>query len=194
MAAGDPLGVVLRVVGVLERLGVPYALGGSLASSLHGLPRATLDADIAAALLPEHVGPLVADLTAEGEFYLDEQRARDAVARSSSVNAIHLGTGFKVDLFVVGEDRLGRRELERAERIRVGEDPGEELRVATAEDIVLQKLAWFRLGNEVSERQWSDLVGVLKVKGPGLDLGYLEEEASHLGLVELLRRALAGAR
>lgn len=145
MTAPDPLRVVLRVAQALERLGVPYALGGSLASSLHGLPRATLDGDVAVALLPEHVGPLVADLTGQGEFYLDEQRALAAVARRASVNAIHLATGFKVDLFVVGDDRLARRELERAERLRVGDGADDELRVATAEDIVLQKLAWFRL-------------------------------------------------
>jgi hypothetical protein len=189
MELADALAVTLAVAGVLEELKVPYLLGGSLASSLHGIPRSTQDADLVADLQAEHVLPLVAAL--RPSFYVDEERVADAVRRRGSFNAIHLPTMTKVDIFVLKDDPLSRLEMERCQWIQL---PGAEeiqLPVATAEDIILQKLAWFRLGGEVSERQWDDLLGVLKVRKGTLDLPYLERWAAELEVGDLLRRALA---
>ena len=184
----DALRATLAVVGVLERLGLPYLIGGSLASSLHGIPRSTRDADIAIVLPDARVRELLAALGAS--FYADEDAARSAVARKASFNVIHLPTMFKVDLFALADDELARQELSRRQRHPLG-DPPAEVWVASAEDTVLQKLLWYRLGNEVSDRQWSDVIGVLQVQGSRLDLDYLDRWAGELGLTSLLREAFA---
>jgi hypothetical protein len=188
--ADEALRVTLEVGRILESLGLDYLVGGSLASSVHGVPRSTEDADIALDLPRERVGDLLAALN--GGFYVDEERVRSAVARQASFNVIHLETMFKVDLFVIGHDPLGRSELARRQRHAVGPE-AEEVEVASAEDTVLQKLLWYRLGNEVSDRQWRDLVGVLRVQGTRIDRAYLEEWAERLGLHGLLAEALAEA-
>jgi hypothetical protein len=183
--------VTLRVTSVFDDLGVAYLVGGSLASSLHGKPRATQDVDLVADLQPRHIPRLVEAL--RGEFYLDEPAIRDAVDRRSTFNVIHLGTLFKVDVFVAGDDPATRRELERRQQYRLEGDPPGELVVASPEDIVVQKLHWYRLGDHVSERQWSDAMGVLTVRGRELDLGYMRDLASEMGVADLLARALREA-
>jgi len=188
--ANEALRTCLDVARVLERLGIPYVVGGSLASSLHGIPRSTNDADLAVELGQEKVRPLVEAL--EGRYYVDEERARDAVRRQASFNVIELATMFKVDLFVLGAGPLDREELARRQRIELPES-GDEVEVASAEDTVLQKLHWFRLGRGLSDRQWQDLLGVLQVQGSRLDRQYLDRGAKLLGVEDLLRRALRGA-
>lgn len=188
MELAEALAVTFLVARVLDDLQIPYLLGGSLASSLHGIPRSTADADLVVDLRPEKIHPLVAAL--KPSFYVDEERVADAVRRRASFNAIHLSTMIKVDLFVLRDDPLSRQEMERSERIEIPGAEGSPLPVATAEDIVLQKLAWFRLGGGVSERQWADLLGVLKVRKGTLDLSYLEGWAATLEVGDLLKRAL----
>jgi hypothetical protein len=182
------LEITLFLAATFERLGVSYLVGGSLASSLHGLPRATQDVDLVAALEPEHVPALVAAL--RGSFYLDEPAIRAAVRQRTSFNVIHLGTLLKADVFVAGSDAATRSEFERRQRYRVAVDPPRELVLASAEDTIAQKLHWFRLGDEVSERQWSDALGVLKVAGGRLDFAYLRRTAALLGVQDLLERIL----
>jgi hypothetical protein len=186
------LDVTFFIAEVLERIGVPYLVGGSLASSFHGVPRATQDVDLVAALGAEHVPALIAAL--EGRFYHDADTIREAVRDRTSFNVIHLDTLFKVDIFVARQDPATRQELDRRQRITVGTDPTRELVVASAEDVVAQKLYWFRLGDGVSDRQWSDALGVLKVAGERLDLDYLRKTAGLLGVEDLLEKALAEAR
>jgi hypothetical protein len=182
------LEITLFLAATFERLGVSYLVGGSLASSLHGLPRATQDVDLVAALEPEHVPALVAAL--RGSFYLDEPAIRAAVRQRTSFNVIHLGTLLKADVFVAGSDAATRSEFERRQRYRVAVDPPQELVLASPEDTIAQKLHWFRLGDEVSERQWSDALGVLKVAGGRLDFAYLRRTAALLGVQDLLERIL----
>lgn len=184
----EALAVTLRVAGALERLGVPYLVGGSLASSLHGFPRATQDVDIVADLRMEHVPGLVAEL--EKDFYLDEPAIRDAVERRSTFNVIHLETMFKADVFVMGNDEATALEMERRRSFPLPGDPPARVVVASPEDTVVQKLHWYRLGEHVSERQWSDALGVLKVGGRRLDREYMRRLAAALGVTDLLDRAL----
>lgn len=188
--AGGPVDITLRVVRVLDELGVPYVLGGSLASSLVGEPRATADVDLAIRIDAARISALVRAL--EGEFYVSEEAAHEAVRRRASFNLVHLESVQKVDLFVLGDDPLDRRQLERRERVRVRDDA--ELWIGSVTDQVLRKLRWYRAGGETSDRQWRDVVGMLRVQRDRLDLAELRAEADELGLGELCERALREAQ
>lgn len=188
---GQDLAVALRVIETLEDLGIPYHLGGSFASSVHGTPRQTRDVDLAVDLPVSAVPALVARL--QGEFYLDDERIRGAIKRKSSFNLIHLGTGLKIDMFVRGADPFDRSEFQRHAPYRLVQDPPRDVLVTSAEDIILRKLLWYRQGNEISERQWSDIQGVLRAQGETLDREYLLDWARELQVDDLLHRAWAEA-
>jgi hypothetical protein len=174
------------VVEALEVLGVPYYVGGSVASSARGIPRASLDVDVVVQLEPQHITALVEHL--QETYYLDETRLREAVAARRSFNLIHLETMLKVDVFVSKGRAFDRLAQDRARPEAIEEGRG--IFIASAEDIVLAKLEWFRAGAEVSERQWSDVLGVLRTQGDALDVHYLEQWAADLGVKDLLDRAL----
>jgi hypothetical protein len=184
----NPWLVVAEVARALEALGIRYAVGGSLASSLAGEPRSTQDADISVDLRPEHVDALINGLS--GRFYVPAERLRRAAHERLSVNVIHLDTAMKVDLFVAGGTPIDEDVLRR----RVPFSPpsaSRTLYVYTPEDVLLHKLRWYQRGGATSERQWRDIIGIIRVQGPALDRGYLGQAASTLGVSELLARACA---
>ena len=186
----DPLAIAQHVTAVLDRLGVRYSIGGSIASALAGEPRSTLDVDIVVAL-----APVQADLVADAlsaDFYLDRARLQHAVATRTSANLIHLESSIKIDLFVAGGTPLDAALLDRRQPVMIGEPP-REVFVHTPEDILLQKLRWFRLGGETSDRQWRDVQAILRVQGDRLDGAYLSRGAATLGVSDLLARALRPA-
>lgn len=180
------------VVEELSRLGVRHYIGGSVASWLHGATRSTDDVDIAAELDEEAALALTTAL--QNEFYVNQQTALDAVRRRSCFNLIHLATSFKIDVFVSQDRAFDRAVQQRAVKGELGDAEPLSTRFATAEDIVLLKLEWYRLGNESSERQWSDLSRVAKIYGHQLDEEYLRHWASELGLTDLLDRLLSSSR
>jgi hypothetical protein len=183
--AVDAIGIALQVTSVLDALGVVHTIGGSIASSMAGEPRSTIDVDVVADLKPEHVAGLVAAL--QKDFYLDETALRRAVAELSSANLIHHETSIKIDLFVAGGTPLDRQQLARRLRVEIG---GRTFHVHPPEDILLQKLRWYRKGGEVSDRQWRDVIGIVRVQGTRLDRAYLVKHATTLGVTDLLERAL----
>jgi hypothetical protein len=183
----EPIAVTLRVTNALECLGIRYAIGGSLASAVHGVVRATMDADLVADLRMEHVEPLVRNLG--DAFYADAEVMRDAVRREASFNLVHLETMFKVDVFVAKSRPFDRSQLSRRELHILEEESKAGAYVVTAEDIILSKLEWYRMGNCASDRQWRDVLGVLRIQGDRLDLDYLRRMAATLDLTDLLSRA-----
>lgn len=187
----EALKVVLEVTRPLDELGVPYAVGGSLASSMHGIPRTTQDADLVADLRPMHVQPFVDAVSSS--FYVSPERVAQAVNRRSSFNLVHPATGIKVDVFILKADPMSLQEIIRRRLLPIPGSSGVSLQVASAEDTILQKLHWYQLGNRVSERQWTDVLGVLKVQRKHLDFEYLKEWAAHLGVEDLLRQAYEDA-
>lgn len=190
MVHGDPLTVVGLLVRAFDRLRIRYLVGGSVASSVYGVPRSTQDVDLVAEVLGKHVDPLVSQLSSE--FYVDAEMIRDAIARQASFNVVHLKTMFKADVFAFKRDPWMVAEMDRA-RIEILECEGGPLsvRFASPEDTLLHKLVWYRLGNEVSERQWRDIVGIVEIQGERLDPGYLDQWAEPLGVADLLARARA---
>jgi hypothetical protein len=179
------LDLAIDVGAHLDAVGARWCIGGSVASSLLGVPRATLDVDLVADLRLVHVTPLCAGLLRD--YYVDEDTCRWAVNTRRSFNAIHQGTMIKIDIFCAKDDALSRAELDRRVLLDVR---GRQVPVCTAEDIILQKLLWF-VESGGSERQWNDALGVVKTRGTGLDRAYLDAHAAAAGLTELLTRLLA---
>lgn len=128
-----------------------------------------------------------------GAFYVDKSPIREAIRTYRSFNVIHLETIFKVDLFVAGPNPFHRAQLARSRLRSLDEASAWQIRVLSAEDTLLAKLNWYRLGGEVSERQWRDVLGVLAVQAGRLESEYLFRMAEELGVADLLARALAEA-
>jgi hypothetical protein len=186
-----PLEVALVATRALERLGIDYVIGGSVASALHGEPRGTLDVDLALRLREGQIDALHAALV--GDFHLDRDARLDCVRTGLPCNAIHRRHHVKLDLYVRPDSGIHAEERRRAVRLRLTGAAGSEANVASAEDTVLQKLLWYRKRDEVSDRQWRDVLGVLKARGSGLEQDYLRRWAATLGISDLLARALGEA-
>ena len=182
------LSVLSSITAIFEDLGIRYVLVGSLASSIHGIYRATADIDILTDLRIEQVHPLFEPL--QDTFYVDKHAMREAVARAGSFHAIHFDSVFKVDIFVSKGDEFALRQLDRRELRKISPDRTETVYVATVEDTVLAKLRWYRVGHETSNTQWKDVVGILATSRANLDLHYLRDWSGKLGLTELLQKAL----
>lgn len=181
---------VTPVADALDALGVAYYLAGSVVSSLHGVARATADVDLVAELAGVHARPLVERLG--DDYYADLGAVRDAITRRAMFNVIHQPTMLKVDVYVSATD-FDRSALSRrvADTLLTQPD-ARRFWIATAEDIVLHKLHWFRAGGELSDRQWRDILGVLRMQR-GLDLGFLRAWADRMLIRDLLERAFADA-
>jgi len=183
----EPVAVTLLVIKALDQLRIPYFIGGSLASNFYSIARSTLDADIVAAVRLEDVDSLVQ--LVQPAFYIDAESVRDAVQHHRCFNVIHLATMFKVDIFVAGEDAFTREQFHRRGLQVVAQDPEQSAFIASVEDMILAKLHWYKLGGGVSDRQWRDILEMLKACREHLDNEYLNYWAAELAVDELLARA-----
>ncbi len=180
-----PFKVTFKVIKALEECGINYLIGGSLGSSIHGIPRATLDADLVTDIQDIHVDQLVAKL--QDEFMIDKDMIEDAIKRRSCFNIIHLDTMFKVDIFILKNNSFDNNVFTRRKPELILE-PALFVNVASPEDIILNKLLWYQDGGGVSERQWEDAKGIIKVQGENLDFQYLDYWAETLGINKLFSR------
>jgi hypothetical protein len=184
--------VIEQLARVLDTLGISYAIGGSIASSLYGAARFTQDADVTVEpFLPR------ADCFYEAiknDFYISEQAMRDALTAHGSFNIIHFKTAFKIDLFVRGHGEFEQQLITRSRKTKLTGSAPMFLRFVSPEDIILLKLRWFQEGGRVSQRQWTDVLGVLSVQQQTLDYAYMSQCADGLGLVELLKKAITEAQ
>ncbi len=183
----EPLRVAQSVTRVLEGLQIRSTVGGSIASSFAGEPRSTIDIDLVAAIQESQVDDVVAALSAD--FYIDADALRRAIRTRTSTNLIHQATSLKVDVFIAGGTPLDDQQLDRRTPVTVGKDLT--LWIHPPEDILLQKLRWYRLSGDTSDRQWRDIVGIVRVQGARLDTDYLRRNAPVLGVDDLLARALS---
>ena len=190
MPSDDPISVALAVAAAFDSVGIAYFLGGSMASSLQGEPRSTNDIDFVISSEEESVAKLSASLGPD--FDVDDAALRDAVRTIGSWNIFHLPSMLKIDLFVLGREPFDRSEFSRRRRVPVRAD-GAELFVKTPEDSILRKLRWYLDGGGVSDRQWRDVVEVLRVSGPLLDVEYLDLWAKAIGVAAVLVEARAEA-
>ena len=190
MNPNDELADALRpLLQVFQDLDIAYRIGGSIASSLWGRARATLDVDLVAQLKPDQVRPLCAAL--EAAYYVDEGAMRQAIAQGRSFNLIHLATMIKLDIFALKNEPFDLASFQRSAKAPLGNLP--EVFFCTAEDMILRKLEWYRAGSGISERQWSDVLGLLQVQAGALDWDYLNAWADQLSLSGLLQRASSEA-
>ena len=183
----EALEVLREVVAILRAMGIVHAVGGSFASSLHGTPRQTQDADLTAAPFPGREEEFVRHFGKA--YYVDVESVKAAVRNRSGFNLINQHAGFKVDIFIQKDRPFERMSLARRVTKALSDAPNDNVEVLTAEDIILHKLEWFRLGGEISDRQWSDILGVMRVQGDQLDQEYLNYWANQLGVADLLREA-----
>lgn len=180
------MSALASLIAAFHDLGIRYLLGGSVASSARGVLRATMDVDVLAEIRLEHTDPLAVALGTQ--WYADPDEMRRAISGGRAFNAIHMVTGEKFDVFPACTE-FHASELRRATEIplQLAGSPTV-CRVATAEDILLAKLQWYRQGHEVSERQWSDVLGILAANAP-LDVDYMEHWSARLNLGDLWDRA-----
>lgn len=179
------------VVECFEKLGIAYYIGGSVASSAYGMARATMDVDLVANIETRQVDHLVKAL--ETDYYIDAETIRNAIHRSDSFNLIHLETMIKIDIFIVKDQPYDSKALTRRQPDTLDEGSSRKFYLSSPEDIILTKLQWYQTGGGVSQQQWKDVLGVLKVQGDKLDLEYLRYWASRLNISDLLNRSFDDA-
>ena len=171
----------------LDHASVTYAIAGSWASSIHGEPRHTNDIDFVTNLDERRLRPFL--LALGPGFYFDEDTALEALSYGRPFNVIHQALGYKFDFFPL-IDSHGDAELKRRQAVPLPTLDTELVPVISAEDTILAKLRWYRVGGEVSDRQWRDIAGIFAASGEQLDRAYLERWARAMGLMDLYERAL----
>lgn len=180
------------LIKALDDISIPYFIGGSIASSAYGLARATMDVDMILNLKPFQVQDFVNKL--KGDFFVDEEMIIQAIKTDTSFNILHLPTMLKIDFFILKKQPYQIKSFERR-KLNSLEDSRDSVKIflCSPEDIIISKLEWFRLSNETSERQWLDILGVIKVQSDSLDKNYLKYWAKELNLFELLQKAFGQA-
>jgi hypothetical protein len=184
MKRTDIISAIDMVIECFERLGIDYCIGGSVASSAYGIARATMDVDLIAKMETKHVDNLVKAL--ENNYYIDSGMITNAIQEKSSFNLIHLETMIKIDVFILRDQPYDLKAFDRRQTDTLDEENARKFYLSSPEDVILSKLQWYHLGGRLSQQQWKDVLGILKIQGDRLDLKYLKYWASKLNLSDLL--------
>lgn len=186
---GQPLQALVEALG---RSAISYLIGGSMASGIHGIYRMSLDENLVANIHPGQIARFIQGLG--GEFYADAGMLRDGLESGRSFNLIHFASSYKFDIFPLSSDPFQRSQFARREsRDIVLGGVTLTVPVATAEDTLLMKVVWYRAGDEVSQRQWNDVRGIVAVQRQGLDHNYLSRWAAYLKVADWVDAALTAA-
>jgi len=173
---------------ILERLGISYAIGGSMASSIYGMVRFTQDADITVEPFENQADQLYQLL--RHRYYISKEAMTAALMQRGSFNVIHLESAFKIDVFICKDTAFEKQLILRRKLLRFSDSVDKDFAVVSPEDIVLLKLRWYLEGGQISDRQWQDVLGILSVQKKDLDLEYLNRWAAVLGINELFQKAV----
>jgi hypothetical protein len=174
-----PHELMQRVADFFESREIGYRVVGSMASMAYGEPRFTNDVDIVAELELEDVPLLIAAFPAP-EFYVSETAAREAVARRFQFNIIHPASGLKVDVIVSQDTEFARIGASRARRIK--SEGQYSAWFGSPEDVLLNKLIYYRLGGGISDKHIRDILGMIKLQGENIDRAYVDKWADKLGV------------
>ena len=180
--------VLKQLTDALGDLEIGYAIGGSIASSVYGKVRFTQDADITVSPFGDKAGQLYDVL--KGAFYISKDAMNEAISDRGSFNVIHLQSAFKIDLFIQKDNDFHKQMFVRRQKVKLDESIDHLFDIVSAEDVVLLKLQWYRSADCMSDRQWSDVLGVLTVQAGSLDMEYLRNCSDELGVKALLEKAL----
>lgn len=192
MNKSDVIAAMRPVINSLEELNVPYYIGGSIASSSLGVSRATMDVDIITSLGLVHVERIVQLL--DEKYYVDSEMIKDAIKHKSTFNVIHHDTSYKIDFFISKATEYQQIIFERISRKKlVDKDDAIEVFICAPEDVILTKLTWYLERGGTSEKQWNDILGVLKIQKNILDMNYLVNWAEKLSVKSELEKALTDA-
>ena len=191
MTLADPIKIISIVTNIFEEIRIRYFLTGSIASSAYGFPRSTQDIDMVAEIYNHHIDHLIKTLAKD--FYIDKDMIQEAIINKSSFNIIHLDSMTKVDIFISKRTDFAYNEMERRKQQIIEDEPEIAVYISSPEDVILEKLSWYKLGGSVSDRQWQDVLGVIKVQSSNLDMSYLISWAKKLKLFDLLESALKQA-
>ncbi len=172
---------IAPVLSVFQALGIDYYIGGSVASSAYGVARSTLDIDVVANITLSQASEFV-KRTAH-QYYIDLDTVKEAIQRRSSFNMISLQSFIKIDIFILKSSEYDRTAFSRRKRI-------DNIEWCSMEDIILNKLLWFKMGGEVSDRQWNDIIGMLQIGWKEVDQEYIKKWSDEIGVKSLLEKVL----
>ncbi|UCF16719.1 MAG: hypothetical protein JSW59_04495 [Phycisphaerales bacterium] len=180
--------VLRQLTDALDGLNIDYAIGVSIASSVYGKVRFTQDVDINAAITADKAEQLYSVL--KEDFYISRNAMHQAISNHSSFNVVHLKSAFKIDIFIRKDDDFHKQLFLRRRKVKLDESVDHFFDVVSPEDVILLKLQWYESSGCISERQWSDVLGVLAIQAGMLDMEYLENWADKLGLTALFQKAV----
>lgn len=169
-----------KVVGVLERLEIPYLVTGAVAAMAYGEPRLTNDIDIVAAIEEKHVADLLKVFPSD-EFYINEETAREAILKTGQFNIIHPASGLKMDIIIKQDSPFDNSRFSRVRRIYPAETY--QANFAAPEDVIIKKMEYYKEGG--SEKHLRDIAGILKISGEMVDRDYIAEWSHRLGLIQI---------
>ncbi len=184
MTVGD---LFRLLAAAFERAGISYMLVGSYASNVWGVARATQDVDFLIAASPQQIEAFLRQLP-DADYYYDLATAVEAAKCSDMFNILEMSSGLKIDLIFRKPTGFSQAEFQRRTQAEV---EGVQVYIASAEDVVISKLEWAKLGG--SSRQIEDVAGIIKLRGNALDHSHIEKWVHDLGLFSEWDRAQRAA-